>query len=259
MILAILQARMSSSRLPGKVLKLILGKPMLGLQIERVLRARLIDRLIVATSTDAADESIERLCQDLGVECFRGSLDNVLDRFLHAAKQYTPGTVVRLTGDCPLTDPEVIDRTVQYFLDHDFDYVTNGGAGPTFPDGLDVEVFTFSSLRTAWENAGLPSEKEHVTPYISKHPEDFKLGVFKGHPDRSHLRWTVDEPRDFEFVARVYEELYPGNPEFNTQDILELLERKPELAMINSGIERNEGLKRSLLQDKLIRDQGAMV
>ena len=249
-ILAILQARMSSSRLPGKILKPILGKPMLTLQIERVLRARCIDSLIVATSTDPSDNPVEELCQDLGVECFRGSLDNVLDRYFQAAKHYKAQNLVRLTGDCPLADPDVIDEAIQYFLDHDFDYVTNGGDEPTFPDGLDVEVLKFSALKAAWENATQPSDIEHVTPYITKQPEEFKLGVFKGHPDRSHMRWTVDAPRDFEFVYRVYQELYPVNPQFGTDDILDLLQRKPEIGQINSDIERNEGLKKSLAIDK---------
>ena len=253
MILAILQARTSSSRLPGKVLKPILGRPMLAHQIERVSRSRLIDKLIVATSTDSSDDHVEALCGQMSTDCFRGSLDNVLDRYYQCALRYAPDTVVRLTGDCPLADPEVIDGTIQYFLDSGLGYATNGGAEPTFPDGLDVEVFTLAALKAAWENARLPSEKEHVTLYINRHPELFRIGIYKNTADMSGLRWTVDEPRDFEFVTRVYEELYPGNPEFTSQDILELLERMPELSLINTGIERNEGMKKSLLQDKLIR------
>ncbi len=259
MILAILQARTSSSRLPGKVLKPILGKAMLAHQIERVLRSRLMDKLVVATSLDQSDDPVEQLCREQGTDCFRGSLDNVLDRYYQCAVNYNPETIVRLTGDCPLADPVVIDGTIQYFLDNSLDYVTNGGAKPTFPDGLDVEVFTFEALKSAWKYATLPSEKEHVTPYISRQPELFKIGIYKNKTDLSGLRWTVDEPSDFEFVTRVYEELYPGNAEFTTQDILNLLERRPELSLINSGIERNEGLKKSLLQDKLIRGQRSEV
>ncbi len=259
MILGILQARTSSSRLPGKVLKPILGMAMLAHQIERVLRSCLIDKLVVATSNDQSDDPVEQLCREMNVDCFRGSLDNVLDRYYQCAVNYNPETIVRLTGDCPLADPVVIDGAIQYFLDNSLDYVTNGGAKPTFPDGLDVEVFTFEALKSAWKNAILPSEKEHVTQYINKRTDIFKNRIYKGKVDLSGLRWTVDEPRDFEFVTRIYEELYPKNPEFTTEDILKLLERRPELSLINSGIERNEGLRKSLLQDKLIRGQRSEV
>jgi spore coat polysaccharide biosynthesis protein SpsF (cytidylyltransferase family) len=250
-IIAILQARVSSSRLPGKVLKPILGKPMLSLQIERVRRSSLVDQLIVATSNDRTDDPLEDLCRRMGVECFRGRLGNVLDRYYQCAKQYKPQVVVRLTGDCPLADHEVMDGAIHFFLNNGYDYVTNGGEEPTFPDGLDVEVFTFSALKSAWENAGLPSEKEHVTPYIRNHPERFALGVYRGERDLSGLRWTVDEPEDFDFVTRIYEQLYPNDPAFTTADILNLLDRNPELSLMNSGIERNEGMKKSLVLDKL--------
>ncbi len=250
MILAILQARMSSSRLPGKVLMPILGKPMLFFQIERVLRSNLLDKLVIATSNDSSDDPIESFCEGNGVECFRGSLNNVLDRYYRCAEKFKPDTVVRLTGDCPLADPEVIDSTVRYFIDNNCDYVTNGGKEPTFPDGLDVEVFTFESLRESWENAELPSEKEHVTQYIKRHPGRHKLGVYKNQQDFSGLRWTVDEPRDFELVSKIYKELYPNNFYFTTDDIITLFKRKPDLAAINAGIERNEGLKKSLSQDE---------
>jgi len=249
MIIAILQARMSSSRLPGKVLKPIMGKPMLALQVERILRTRLIDRLVVATSTDPSDDPVEQLCKKISVDCFRGSLDNVLDRYYRTAEKFNPDIVVRLTGDCPLTDPEIIDATIRFFQKNRYDYVTNGDQESTFPDGLDVEVFSIEALRKAWENAQLPSEKEHVTPYIKKQSDNFKIGNFKGSRDLSGLRWTVDEPEDFQFVTRVYEELYPGNPCFGTDEILDLLTRKPELSGINAGFERNEGVKKSLLKD----------
>jgi len=255
MILAILQARMSSSRLPEKVMRPIVGKAMLAHQIERVNRAPLIDRLVVATSSDSSDEAIEILCKDLRIDCFRGSLDNVLDRFYQAAIAYRTEIVVRLTGDCPLADPEVINGAIQYYLDNDFDYVSNG-LEPTFPDGLDVEVFSFEALERAWKEAELPSQKEHVTPYINANPDKFKIGHFKREPDISGLRWTVDEPRDFEFVTRVYEELFRGNPKFGTADILELLDRKPELLKINSDIKRNEGLIKSLLKDRVFKSDG---
>lgn len=250
MILGILQARMSSSRLPGKVLKEILGKPMLAHQISRVQRASMLDKLVVATSTDSSDDAIEALCQKANVECFRGSLDNVLERFYACATHYNADVIVRLTGDNPLADPDVIDGTITYFVNNSFDYVTNAGKEPTFPNGLEAEVFTSRALQTACENASLPSEKEHVTPYIKHRPEAFKLGLYKSDQNNSTLRWTVDEPCDFAFVSRVYEELYPQNPLFSMHDVLELLKSKPELLTINKGIQRNEGFKKSLRQDQ---------
>ena len=158
MILALLQARFSSSRLPGKVLKLILGKPMLQLQIERVKKSKRIDRLIVVTSNEFSDDAIEKLCNAIGVECFRGSLDNVLERFYQATQLLLPEHVVRLTGDCPLTDHRLIDDVISFYLKNNFDYVSNALV-PSFPGGLDVEIFSYASLDKAWQKATLQSEK----------------------------------------------------------------------------------------------------
>jgi len=251
MIHAILQARTSSTRLPGKVLKPILGHPMLSLQIERIQRSKKIDKLIVATSNDRSDNDIENLCINIQIPCFRGSLDDVLDRFYQTAMQYKPEHVVRLTGDCPLIDPEIIDKVINFFFECDFDYATNSMVPCTFPDGLDVEIFRFTVLEKAWHEAILPSHREHVTPFIRLHPEMFKVGYYKNEADLSHLRWTVDEPEDFEFVSQIYKELYPQKPTFITEDILELINRKPSLLEINSHVERNLGAKESAETDKL--------
>jgi spore coat polysaccharide biosynthesis protein SpsF len=169
-ILVILQARVSSSRLPGKVLKSILGRPMLARQIERVLQSRRIDQLVIATSTDPSDDDLENLCWQMNVSCFRGSLNDVLDRFYQAAKKWQPQHVVRLTGDCPLIDPEIIDAAVDFYLAGGYDYAANA-IQPTFPDGLDVEIFRFSILESAWKESILPSQREHVTPFIHQQPE----------------------------------------------------------------------------------------
>lgn len=252
MIIAILQARLSSSRLPGKVLRLILGKPMLELQIERLSRVTLVDRLIVATSDEASDDPIAELCQRLGYGCFRGSLTDVLDRYYQAARIYRAQTVVRLTGDCPLTDPEVVDHGINYFLAHDYDYVTNC-IERTYPIGLDMEVFRFTALEQSWRTAVLPSEREHVTPYMRNHPELFAVGNFKNEIDLSHHRWTVDEPADFEFVQKIYESLYPGNPRFATNHILDLIHERPELAEINYHIAHGQGYQKSLREDELLK------
>ena len=250
MILAIIQARISSSRFPGKVLKPILGFPMLARQIERIRRAKLIDHLIVATTDDMSDNSIENLCIEIKVECFRGKMDDVLDRFYQAANFTKPKHIIRLTGDCPLVDPELIDEMIQFHLNGDYDYTSNT-VEPTYPDGIDVEIFRLMCLEQAWREAKLPSQREHVTPFINQQPERFKTGSYKQNINLSHLRWTVDELLDFEVVSKIYEFLYPQHPEFTTQDILAILDEKPELKTLNTCYQRNEGFKDSLLADEL--------
>ena len=249
-ILAIIQARVSSSRLPGKVLKPILGKPLLVYQIERVLQSRRIDQLVIATSTDPSDDDLENLCHQINIPCFRGSLNDVLDRFYQVAKSWQPQHVVRLTGDCPLIDPEILDAVIEYyFTGGGYDYASNA-IQPTFPDGLDVEIFRFSILEKAWKESILPSQREHVTPFIHQQPERFRIGHYRNAEDLSHLRWTVDEPEDFELVTRIYEALYPVNPEFRMMDVLALLQQRPDLAAINQKYERNEGMKKSHNEDR---------
>ncbi len=247
-VLGVLQARVSSSRLPGKVLMPILGQPMLLRQIERLHRCRTIDQLVVATSADPADDALGALCEQRDVACYRGSLSDVLDRFVNAARPYHPDVVVRLTGDCPLADPGVIDEAIRFFDAGDYDYVCNF-MPPTFPDGLDVEVMRFSALEEAAEEARLPSHREHVTLFVRVHPERYRLGNLASPVDLSHLRWTVDEPPDFEFVRRVYEALYQEKPDFATQDVLALLDRDTSLRDINSKFTRGEGARKSLQAD----------
>lgn len=222
-VIALLQARMSSTRLPGKVLKTILGKPMLLLQVERILRAKNIDKLILVTSTNSEDDTIVNVCKKANIACFRGSLDNVLDRMYRAAKECNPEHVVRLTADCPLADPGVIDAVISLHLQGAYDYTSNTQKR-NFPDGLDVEIMKFSVLEQAWQEATFPEQKEHVTPFIRQQPGRFKLGNLEGNKDLSNLRWTVDTKEDFAFVSKVYEALYPNNPNFTTQDILNLSE-----------------------------------
>ena len=248
MIVGILQARVSSTRLPGKVLKPILGVPMLGRQIERLRRAKSMDRLLVATSTDASDDSIEAFCRGADVNCFRGSLNDVLDRFYQAAHSFSPEHVIRLTGDCPLADPQMIDNLVDFYLKGRFDYASNA-LEPTFPDGLDAEVFRFSCLETAWREATSKSDREHVTPFIWRNRDRFRIGSFKNDVDRSAERWTVDEPEDFELVASIFSALYPVKSNFGTEDILSFLDKNPGLRHLNSGRRRNEGFEKSLAKD----------
>jgi spore coat polysaccharide biosynthesis protein SpsF (cytidylyltransferase family) len=249
MILAILQARLSSTRLPRKVLKPILGKPMLLHQIERLQNSKMINKLVVATSNDDSDDDIVQMCINNNIEVFRGSLNNVLDRFYQCAKFYNPKHIVRLTGDCPLADWQVIDDVIQYHLDSNYDY-TNGSVKPAFPDGLDVEVVKREVLEIAWNNATSLSEKEHVTYYINKRKSKFKIGLLHCKEDLSHLRWTVDELEDFIFVEKVYQNLYENNPYFLMRDVLELLDAQPELLKINSHFEAYDGIKKLIEDDK---------
>ncbi|PIE54738.1 MAG: spore coat protein [Dethiosulfovibrio peptidovorans] len=219
-------------------------------QVERVERARCLDGLMIATSTDVSDDVLASLCEKNGVVCFRGSLNDVLDRFYRAAEGVHPDHVVRLTGDCPLIDPDVIDRVMELHVREDNEYTSNTIA-PTYPDGLDVEVLRFSVLEEAWRYAELPSEREHVTSFVHTRPERFRCGsLLRDGEDLSSMRWTVDEPEDYAFVKAVYDSLYPANPTFSTDDVLELLRKRPDLESLNDGFERNEGYTRSLLEDQ---------
>jgi spore coat polysaccharide biosynthesis protein SpsF len=247
-VLAILQARMSSSRLPGKVMADLLGEPMLARQIERLRRCRTIDRLLLATSTDAADDALADLAARIGVECFRGSLDDVLDRFHAAMAGSGANQIVRLTGDCPLIDAGLIDRLVEMHVAGGYDHSCNT-LTPRWPDGLDAEVMRAEVLEAAWREATLPSEREHVTRFIYTRPERFRLGSLIGDADLSDQRWTVDTPEDLAMVRAVYAALYPANPAFGTGDILAFLAAHPEIAALNRAHRRNEGLERSLAQD----------
>ncbi len=211
----------------------ILGKPMLELQVERIRRARRIDRLMVATSDQPADSEIAAVCRRIGVECFRGSLEDVLDRFYQAARIVAPRHVMRLTGDCPLVDPELLDALIEQHLREAND-ATSNALERTYPIGLDAEIFTFAMLLRAWEHAKTPSEREHVTTYMYSPGNTPRLGAMKGPADHSSWRWTVDYPEDFEFARSIFAELYPRKPAFTSEDIYELLAARPEIAAINS-------------------------
>lgn len=247
----IIQARTSSSRLPKKVLLPVFGKPMLLRQIERVQRVCADNKLLVSTSDDSTDDELVAILKKNNIDCYRGSLDDVLDRYYQAAKLYKAKHIVRITGDCPLIDPELIDQVISVHLRDHNDYTSNG-MPPTFPDGLDVEVIRFEALYDAWKSARMLSEREHVTQYLIKRPEQFRLGNVTAKKDLSYHRWTVDEPEDFNFIRAVYNQLYPQNRCFSTKDILTLLDNQPELIDINKGIEYNAGLKKSMANDQSI-------
>jgi spore coat polysaccharide biosynthesis protein SpsF len=246
----VLQARFSSTRLPGKVLAPILGAPMLWRQIERLSRAASLDALVVATSIDSSDDAIAAFCTERGIACHRGSLDDVLTRVLAAARAARADRIVRLTGDCPLADPDVIDRVVAASRDSGCDYVSNT-LTPTCPDGLDVEVATAAALERAGREAQLKSEREHVMPYLYKHPELFRTMNVAFAPDRSALRWTVDGSADLEYVRAIYAALYPAKPAFTTEDVVALLAARPDIAALSGHATRNEGYAKSLARDEV--------
>lgn len=256
MNLLIMQARMGSSRLPGKVLKQVCGRTLLELQYERIQAAKRVDRIIIATTTELKDEPIVDICRKVNMECLRGSEHDVLDRYYQTARQagtLSGDAIIRVTADCPLLDPEVLDRVIDLFLTSEVDYASNINP-PTFPDGLDVEVFKYEALEKAWQEARLISEREHVTPYIRNHPEIFSQVNHRGSTDLSGLRLTVDEPEDLEVVRCIYEKLYYQKKIFLLADILQVIESEPQLIELNRGIKRNAGYEKSLSQDNCERD-----
>jgi len=246
-VVAIIQARMGSSRLPGKSLAEIENRPMLWHVIDRVKRAKLIDRVVVATSVSRSDDAIETFCRGLGVRCYRGSENDVLDRFCSAARAEKAAQVVRITADCPLIDPEIIDRVVGRFQRGDVDYASNAMVR-SYPDGLDTEIFSFSALERAWHEATRTSEREHVTPYLRS--GKFRTANVENDSThvRRHYRWTVDEVADLEFIRAVYKAL-SDKEGFGMQDVLQLIDQNPELEKINSEIVSNYGYYKSLFED----------
>lgn len=253
MIVAVIQARMGSKRLPGKVLLDLKGKPDLWHVVNRVSRAKNIDKIVVATTTLQEDLLIEDLCRKEHINVFRGSVDNVLDRFYRTISAFVEQGdniefIVRITADCPLIDPRIIDAVIDRMKEGNYDYVSNV-IPPTYPDGLDVEVFTFRALKEAQEHARLPSEREHVTPYIINNQSLNKSNISYT-SDLSSLRWTLDEPEDYELIRQIFDHLYETNPHFTMTDILHLLNSHPELQEINNKFQRNEGYRLSLENDK---------
>lgn len=239
---------MGSTRLPGKVMKPLCGKPILWHIITRISYSKQIEKIIIATTDKEEDKVIVKLAEEMGVAFYRGSSDDVLDRYYQAARKFNVDPVVRITADCPLIDPEIMDNIIDYYLKGDYDYVSNG-LKPTLPDGLDTEVFSFKSLEKAWAEAKKPSEREHVTSYIYNHPELLKIHNYENDVDLSGMRWVVDEEADYQFISEVYKNLYKDGKIFYVKDIIRLLEEMPELLKLNKGISRNEGYQISLLKD----------
>jgi spore coat polysaccharide biosynthesis protein SpsF len=243
-----IQARMSSSRLPGKVLLNVLDNPMLEYMLGRLQYSSTIDRVIVVTSLDLTDDPIEAFCKTKKVECFRGELDNVLDRYYKAALQYSSSHIIRLTADCPLIDPVVLDSVVHKHLRDNNDYTSNV-CPPTFPDGMDVEVLTHECLCDIWDNATLPSEKGHVTRYIRSHINKYKCGSVQSECDWSSIRLTVDEKEDFLLIENIIEHFKDSIDRVSMSEIITYLREHPSLLKINSRFTRNSGVESSLKKD----------
>lgn len=235
MVLAILQARTSSHRLPGKVLSPVLGMPLILRGLERISRAERIDRVVLATSDHPSDDDLALLVEETGYEVHRGPLDDVLTRFLQVLDRFDDETVVRLTGDNVLSDPDVIDHVIAAHLESGADYTANTLAR-SYPRGLDVEAFRADALRAIDKVAASADEREHVTLGIYRRPLEFRLHSVVQPTDRSHLRWTVDYPADLEFARAVYAHLHESNPFFGQEDVVNLLETHPELTLRESDL-----------------------
>ena len=246
--LAVVQARMTSTRFPGKVLTPLLGEPMILRQLERVSRARLVNELVVATSTHPSDDPLVEVLHSAGYSVFRGPLDDVLARFIGAIDAFENSTgskadvVVRLTADCPLISPKVIDEVIDAFRNSEADYLSNTMT-PTYPDGLDAEVVKVTVLREVASVAIDPPEREHVTLGVYRRNAEYLIGNYADSRSNSDLRWTVDTPEDLSFVSQVFEALYPENPNFEYEDVLAYLRKYPERSRTEKDAARNAALQ----------------
>lgn len=245
---AIIQARMGSTRFPEKILKNLNGKTVLEHIVKRVQDSD-VDSCIVATTSRKEDDVVEKLCMQQKILCFRGSESDVLERFYQCAKEFQLDVIVRITADDPLKDTGIINKAISLLLNNNYDYVSNT-VKPTYPEGIDVEVFTFEALEKAYLEAELPSEHEHVTPYIWKNNGIFNIYNFENDVDLSGMRWTMDTEDDFEFMKRVYAN-FKGKDTFSMEEVLTFLEDNPEVQQINQGHVRNAGYLKSIEEEKM--------
>ena len=246
MIVAIVQARMESKRLPGKVMQEVLGKPLISYLLGRLSRSKQVDKIVLATSINESNDVLCNYVEFLGYSVFRGSETDVLDRYYQSALKYKAKTIVRVTGDCPLIDCGICDRLIDFYEHQKADYA---GLASEFAEGLDCEVFSFESLEKANSNANLRSEREHVTVYIKKHPEFFNNKYIGNIDDDSCYRITVDNEEDF-YVVKAIIEHFKANPAISWLSVRDFLKKHPDIMAKNSYIERNEGLRMSIEQDK---------
>jgi len=246
-VTAIIQARMTSTRLPGKVLMEVMGRPLLSYQVERLRFSKRIADIIIATTVNREDDPIAELARMEGVDLFRGSELDVLDRYYQAAKLGNSRHIARFTADCPLIDPKICDQLVEKYFFKQADYLC---MGPSFAEGLGCELFSFAALEKAWEEADLKSEREHVTRYFHNHLDKFHCITIENETDDSKYRVTVDEKKDFLVVKALFENLYVKNEEpCSISEIKNFLDVHPEIFSLNAGIVRNEGLLKSLIED----------
>lgn len=234
------QARMRSTRLPGKVMLTVLDKPLLGYLIERLQEVQNADAIVILTTTHPADDVIVEYCEKNRIPCYRGPEEDVLTRYFQVAKKRNPDAIVRITADCPLMDPTILEKMIQFYRDHadSYDYISNS-LERTYPRGLDIEVFSAAALDTAFQEAKQPFEREHVTPYIYRHPERFRLcNLPYSGPSLAEHRWTVDTHEDFALIRLIIEHLWPQNTHFRLADVLHLLERHPDWTLINAHIQQ---------------------
>jgi len=245
------QVRVGSNRFPRKVVQMIEDKPMIWHVINRVKKITKVQQIILITTEKEEDKELEKIAKEHEILFFRGDENDVLNRHYQCAVSFKADPIIRITGDCPLIDPKTVDDILEFYLENNYDYVSNT-IEPTFPDGLDTEIFSFKTLKNCNEGATLPSEREHVTPFITNNPEKFKIFNYENKTNLSFLRWTVDEERDLQFVRKIYEKMRP-NKIFTVRQVLDLLNEYPELVQINKGIKRYEGWKHAFDLDKQVK------
>ena len=249
-ITAIIAARTGSSRLPNKVLLDISGKTALERMIERVKNAKTLDRIVIATSTNKRDDSIENICKQINVECIRGSENDLLSRYYLVVEKIQPDIIVKMGADSILVDPFVIDKVVKTFLTNKYDYVSNYGIPKTYPEGCTADVYTSKTLREAFLEAKKPSEREHISPFMWNNPHRYALYRVDYEKDLSSYRLSLDYEEDYIVIKSIFEALYPKNPYFTLEDMISWLDNNPEIIKLNSHFRPSEGLLKSLRQDK---------
>lgn len=250
-VTVITQARMTSTRLPGKVLMQVLGKPLLSYHVERLRASKRIGQIVIATTSNHEDDPVAAFADKEGLACYRGSEHDVLDRYYHAARKFRAARIMRVLADCPLIDPPQLDWMIETFLSEGIDHIYTGS---TFAEGTDAEMFTFPALEKAYNEAELSSEREHVSQYLRNNPDQFKVVEMDNVTDDSKYRFTVDEPEDFRVVASIIQALYPAGDEIpSLQRIKTYLDKHSDVYQLNAHVVRNEGLQKSLIEDSLMK------
>jgi len=250
-ITVIIEARTGSSRLPNKVVAEIEGKPMIFYVIDRIKQIKSVEQIILATTQEENDKILTEIAKQNSIGSFVGDSIDVLDRGYQCALQNNADPIIRITGDCPLIDPDIVEEMLEFYLKNNYDYVSNR-INPKYPDGLDVEIYSFNTLQMAAQNAKWSSERELVTTYITKNPKNFKIFSYENQEDLSEYRWTVDEQKDLEFIRKIYSIMKPKT-NFSMKEIIEILSKNSELLKINAGIMRNEGHLKLYDNDKVVK------